>query len=134
VLLLAGQWLRAIILGLVLIFPAWISAVDHHGAERVPMHEHDVPFGQPVPDHNHQFQIAHDHAGPVLEPASLASAIATQPYITVGALMDHLVVPLVVLIMCCAVTGRSRESVLAVLDDQLALAPPTHPPAIFGAT
>jgi hypothetical protein len=44
------------------------------------LHEHDVPLGQPVPEHSHEFQIAHEHSGPQLPPALMPLSSPASPW------------------------------------------------------
>jgi hypothetical protein len=116
---------------LVFVFPILLGAFDHHGAERLPDHEHSVPLGQPTPAHAHGFTQPHEHMGLVPTDALSVVVLLSQTERVAGALSlaQSLAFPgLFVMVLFCTI--RVTQTMMKrSLNDQTRFAPPTPPPA-----
>ena len=126
----ARQCLGRLALALAVVSPMLLVALDHHGAERIPGHEHVAPSGQPVATHAHLFEQPHGHA---LRPTDLSLLILTvvpahPTALAALTLVEHLGLPLLLLLTSVVLTGRSTLPGVSRLTDQIALGPPTPPP------
>lgn len=132
-----GAWLAlgALAVGCFLVYG--LAGADHHIAERMPFHLHLASPGQPVPDHTHGFQHAHQHppAGVTVTPAGPSG----DPAIIVHTLMAPILTLLAELVLPVAILGlwlfcvTFRRSVELGLTHQILRRPPTRPPAILQA-
>lgn len=127
----SARCLAAATMALLVVFPLLLSAADHHAAERIPSHQHTVPFGEPAPAHGHEFAVAHEHAGPAT-PAFLTAPVVVSQSVAVAvmSLVQNLALPVLLLIVLCNLEPRTRRTPDDVLNDQVRIAPPTLPPAL----
>jgi len=130
----SARCLGAATMALLVVFPLLLAAMDHHTAERIPGHQHSVPLGEPAPSHDHEFGSAHEHSARVVIDALAVPVIITQSAaIAVLSVIQNLALPILLMIAGYQVSGRVRRQTAGVLSDQVAIAPPTLPPALPAA-
>ena len=129
----ARQCLGRLALALAVVSPMLLVVLDHHGAERIPGHEHVAPPGQPVATHAHLFEQRHGHAlrETDLSPSIPAVVPAHPTALAALTLVEHLGLPLLLLLITVVLTGRSPLPGISRLTDQIALGPPTPPPPVW---
>lgn len=116
-------------LALALLCPTFIVLLDHHGAERIPGHQHAAPPVLAIPGHPHDFERDHAHTAVAPLPLATAAFVPAQPAALVGlASIDHLGLPVVALLAAAAAASGTAIPRVARLADQIALHPPTPPP------
>jgi hypothetical protein len=119
---------------LLLLSPGLLLTLDHHGAERLPMHAHAALAGEKVPAHLHGFEVAHmDGPGGTAAAPDAPAVVASEPAaVLVLSSVQGLGMPLARPLLL-ATDARGRADVPAhLLVDQIALNPPTRPPTVVG--
>lgn len=135
---LVRELLRGSAAFVLLLFPTMLLAVDHHGAERIPTHEHVVALGELTPAHVHPFERVHGHehaeasAGGdvVVRGPGVGGALSTPvPAPLQSALLMLTAAPAVPWLLALAAPARGARSPSSGHRPHERLeAPPTHPP------
>ena len=135
-------WIRRglgrMLLAAAVVLPFALSAVDHHGAERIPIHEHvvEVVDASAVP-HSHGFEQFHHHLGQVagMDQIRISAAAPTMPSIVptagmgIGSPITSLALVLALLTVEMATGAGSIGRLQAArLPAGLEFAPLTTPP------
>jgi hypothetical protein len=124
------RWLAHLAAMWIIVFPIVVIALDHHGAERIPGHEHLTPFGETPPAHLHGFEVAHVHGPAVTTAPATTPALATaQPIVLtiLSFLQDAALRPNGAPSPMVGVLQTGVPSA-AALTAQTAPTPPTPPP------
>jgi hypothetical protein len=131
----ARHWTGRVTLAVALLFPIVVVALDHHGAERLPGHQHVGQFGESAEPHAHGFQVPHTHEAPGSVSPDLTPTVAPaqQAAILVTALLESVGLPFLALGMALVRGRRFRVRTAPGLTDQVAFAPPTPPPPVLVA-
>ncbi|MEA2640826.1 MAG: hypothetical protein QOF51_2220 [Chloroflexota bacterium] len=115
-----------------LLYPSVLLAVDHHGAERIPTHEHPAVDGV-IPTHVHGFEVPHIH----IHSVSVLAGQPTAPIIGEPSLILMILFATMAMAFVGGTDGLCRiPCVLRWVpnqdgDAQVNLIPPTPPPTHF---
>jgi hypothetical protein len=126
------RWISRIVIALALLWPVVLVALDHHGAERIPEHEHVLPIGGTVTGHLHGFELPHTHVPAVAGAAPTTPTVAPPQASALIAmtLLEYIGLPLLAVVVALAGARRIRPPRRLALLHQITLGPPTPPPTI----
>ena len=132
----AGAWAVCCLVAVAIVFPGFLIAVDHHGAERIGSHEHVAPPGPLDPSHSHGFERPHTHAnGPPLADGVAPVLVRGNPLapLPASSAPSAIALPLVVAILVLPSFKSTVATSRSVLANQAIFAPPTRPPSSLAA-
>jgi len=115
-----------------IVFPGFLIAVDHHGAERIGSHEHVAPSRSIDQNHSHGFERAHTHEnGPPLADGIAPALVRGNPLAPLPASSSPstIALPLVVAILALSIFRSTVVTRRSALANQATFAPPTRPPS-----
>jgi len=132
----AGAWVVCCLVALAIVFPGFLIAGDHHGAERIRSHEHVARAGSMGPGHSHGFERPHTHEnGSRLADGIVPALVRGNPLAPLPASSppSAIALPLVVAILALPIFRSTLVTRRSALANQATFAPPTRPPSSLAA-